>query len=61
MTEHEAATHHHELTGQKRESLAPPIPPAATGRLEDRQVINRMPHKTRTGTSRHDLPERHEP
>ncbi|CAL9343639.1 hypothetical protein SUDANB176_00322 [Streptomyces sp. enrichment culture] len=43
--------------------LAPLIPRAATGRprVEDRQVVNGMVYKIRTGISWRDLPERHGP
>ncbi|MFD5299396.1 IS5 family transposase [Streptomyces mutabilis] len=53
----------HELTDQERELLAPLIPRAATGRprVEDRQVINGMVYKIRTGISWRDLPERYGP
>ncbi|WP_435854792.1 IS5 family transposase [Streptomyces longwoodensis] len=51
----------HELTDQEWELLAPLIPRAATGRprVEDRQVINGMVYKIRTGISWRDLPERY--
>ncbi|WP_226487491.1 IS5 family transposase [Streptomyces parvulus] len=53
----------HELTDQEWELLAPLIPQAATGRprVEDRQVINGMVYKIRTGVSWRDLPERYGP
>ncbi|HZG05800.1 MAG TPA: IS5 family transposase [Streptomyces sp.] len=53
----------HELTDQEWELLAPLIPKAATGRprVEDRQVINGMVYKIRTGISWRDLPERYGP
>ncbi|MEU1597950.1 transposase [Streptomyces sp. NPDC005708] len=53
----------HELTDQEWELLAPLIPRAATGRprVSDRQVINGMVHKIRTGISWRDLPERYGP
>jgi len=43
--------------------LPPLIPQAATGRprVSDRQVINGMVYKIRTGISRRDLPERYGP
>ncbi|WP_143652583.1 transposase, partial [Streptomyces sp. 13-12-16] len=43
--------------------LAPLIPRAATGRprVSDRQVINGMVYKIRTGISWRDLPERYGP
>ncbi|WP_344328296.1 IS5 family transposase [Streptomyces macrosporus] len=52
-----------QLTDQEWELLAPLIPRAATGwpRVEDRQVVNGMVYKLRTGISRRDLPERHGP
>ncbi|MFI5819443.1 IS5 family transposase [Streptomyces rishiriensis] len=51
----------HELTDQEWELLAPLIPRAATGRprAEDRQVVNGMVYKIRTGISWRDLPERY--
>ncbi|WP_425583481.1 IS5 family transposase [Streptomyces paradoxus] len=53
----------HELTDQEWELLAPLIPRAATRRprVEDRQVINGMVYKIRTGISWRDLPERYGP
>ncbi|MFF4060804.1 IS5 family transposase [Streptomyces sp. NPDC001668] len=53
----------HELTDQEWELLAPLIPRAATGRprVEDRQVVNGMVYKIRTGVSWRDLPERYGP
>ncbi|WNE97110.1 IS5 family transposase [Streptomyces luomodiensis] len=53
----------HELTDQEWELLAPLIPRAATGRprVEDRQVVNGMVYKIRTGISWRDLPERYGP
>ncbi|WP_412080825.1 IS5 family transposase [Streptomyces sp. SCL15-4] len=53
----------HELTDQEWELLAPLIPRAATGRprVADRQVINGMVYKIRTGISWRDLPERYGP
>ncbi|WP_107486684.1 IS5 family transposase [Streptomyces sp. 13-12-16] len=53
----------HELTDQEWELLAPLIPRAATGRprVSDRQVINGMVYKIRTGISWRDLPERYGP
>ncbi|MGW3512596.1 transposase [Streptomyces sp. NPDC000994] len=46
-----AVTRRHELTDRKWEFLAPLIPRAATGRpcVTDRQVINGMVYKIRTG------------
>ncbi|MGW9594699.1 IS5 family transposase [Streptomyces chartreusis] len=56
-------TRRHELTDQEWELLAPLIPRAATGRprASDRQVINGMVYKIRTGISWRDLPERYSP
>ncbi|WP_436839921.1 IS5 family transposase [Streptomyces albogriseolus] len=53
----------HEFTDQEWELLAPLIPQAATGRprASDRQVINGMVYKIRTGISWRDLPERYGP
>ncbi|WNE93873.1 IS5 family transposase [Streptomyces luomodiensis] len=53
----------HELTDQEWELLAPLKPRAATGRprVEDRQVVNGMVYKIRTGISWRDLPERYGP
>lgn len=53
----------HELTDEEWELLAPLIPRAATGRprVDDRQVINGMVYKIRTGISWRDLPERYDP
>ncbi|MFJ1876892.1 IS5 family transposase [Streptomyces chartreusis] len=53
----------HELPDQEWELLAPLIPRAATGRprVSDRQVINGMVYKIRTGISWRDLPERYGP
>ncbi|OSZ55791.1 transposase [Streptomyces pharetrae CZA14] len=53
----------HELTDQEWELLAPLVPRAATGRprVEDRQLINGMVYKIRTGISWRDLPERYGP
>ncbi|MEU6557649.1 transposase [Streptomyces sp. NPDC046915] len=46
--------HRHEPTDQEWELLAPLIPRTATGRprVSDRQIINGMVYKIRTGTSR---------
>ncbi|WP_392757049.1 transposase [Streptomyces sp. LN590] len=51
----------HELTDQEWELLAPLIPLAVTGRprVDDRQVINGMVYKIRTGITWRDLPERY--
>ncbi|MGW0621417.1 IS5 family transposase [Streptomyces sp. NPDC002765] len=53
----------HELTDQEWDLLAPLIPRAVTGRprVSDRQVINGMVYKIRTGISWRDLPERYGP
>ncbi|MFD5721602.1 IS5 family transposase [Streptomyces sp. NPDC127036] len=53
----------HELTDVEWELLAPLIPRATTGRprVEDRQVVNGMVYKIRTGVSWRDLPERYGP
>nr|WP_256226727.1 IS5 family transposase [Streptomyces sp. PAN_FS17] len=53
----------HELTDQEWELLDPLIPRASTGRprVSDRQVINGMVYKIRTGISWRDLPERYGP
>ncbi|MGI5380733.1 IS5 family transposase [Streptomyces sp. CA-251387] len=53
----------HELTDQEWELLALLIPRATTGRprVSDRQVINGMVYKIRTGISWRDLPERYGP
>ncbi|MGI3200242.1 IS5 family transposase [Streptomyces sp. GLT-R25] len=61
--DHGAVIRRHELTDQEWELLAPLIPRAATGRprVEDRQIINGMVYKIRTGISWRDLPERYGP
>lgn len=53
----------HEHTDQEWELLAPLIPRAATGRrrVSDRQVINGMVYKIRTGLTWRDLAERYGP
>ena len=63
MVDHGVVVRRHELTDQEWELLAPLIPKAATGRprVEDRQVINGMVYKIRTGISWRDLPERYGP
>ncbi|WP_373295091.1 IS5 family transposase [Streptomyces fuscichromogenes] len=55
--------HRHELSDQEWELLAPLIPQAATGRprVSDRQIINGMVYRIRTGISWRDLPERFGP
>ncbi|MFF9119157.1 transposase [Streptomyces massasporeus] len=52
-----------ELTDQQWELLVPLIPRAATGRprVSDRQVVNGMVYKIRTGISWRDLPKRYWP
>ncbi|MEV5177579.1 transposase [Streptomyces flaveolus] len=61
--DHGAVIRRHELTDQKWELLTPLIPRAATGRprVSNRQVINGMVYKIRTGISWRDLPERYGP
>ncbi|MBB4902359.1 transposase [Streptomyces griseostramineus] len=51
--DHGVVVRRHEITDQDRELFAPLIPRAATGRprVEDRQVINGMVCKIRTGIS----------
>ncbi|MFI8194559.1 IS5 family transposase [Streptomyces sp. NPDC085946] len=63
MVDHGVVVRRHELTDQEWELLAPLIPRAATGRprVEDRQVVNGMVYKIRTGISWRDLPERYGP
>ncbi|GGT24445.1 transposase [Streptomyces kurssanovii] len=63
MVDHGGVIRRHELTDREWELLAPLIPPAATGRprVSDRQVINGMVYKIRTGISWRDLPERYGP
>ncbi|MFF3468041.1 transposase [Streptomyces sp. NPDC001984] len=63
MVDHGGVARRHELTDQEWELLVPLIPRAATGRpcVEDRQVINGMVCKIRTGISLRDLPERYGP
>jgi transposase len=63
MVDHGGVIRRHELTDPEWELLAPLIPRAVTGRprVEDRQVINGMDYKIRTGVSRRDLPERYGP
>ncbi|MGB9999695.1 transposase, partial [Streptomyces pseudogriseolus] len=63
MVDHGGVLRRHELTDQEWELLAPLIPRAATGRprVSDRQVINGMVYKIRTGISWRDLPERYGP
>ncbi|MEV0301412.1 transposase [Streptomyces prasinus] len=56
--DHDRVVRRHELTDQEWELLAPLIPRAATGRprVDDRQVVNGMVYKIRTGISWRDLP-----
>jgi len=63
VVDHGEVIRRHELTAQEWELLAPLIPRAATGRprVPDRQVINGMVYKIRTGISWRDLPERYGP
>ncbi|WP_371101686.1 transposase, partial [Streptomyces sp. PU_AKi4] len=63
IVDHGGVVRRHELTDQEWELLAPLIPRAATGRprVSDRQVINGMVYKIRTGISWRDLPERYGP
>ncbi|QOV33290.1 IS5 family transposase [Streptomyces ferrugineus] len=63
MVDHGGVVCRHELSDQEWELLAPLIPRAATGRprVEDRQVVNGMVYKIRTGISWRDLPERYGP
>ncbi|MFF5364451.1 transposase [Streptomyces scabiei] len=53
----------HELADGEWELLAPLIPRAATGRprVSDRQVVNALVYRIRTGISWRDLPERYGP
>ncbi|WP_371100934.1 transposase, partial [Streptomyces sp. PU_AKi4] len=53
IVDHGGVVRRHELTDQEWELLAPLIPRAATGRprVSDRQVINGMVYKIRTGIS----------
>ncbi|MFD7705384.1 IS5 family transposase [Streptomyces caelestis] len=53
----------HELSDQEWDLLAPLIPRAVTGRprVDDRQVINGMIYKIRTGLPWRDLPDRYGP
>ncbi|MEU6687621.1 IS5 family transposase [Streptomyces sp. NPDC046832] len=63
VVDHGVVVRRHELTDREWELLAPLIPRAATGRpgVEDRQVINGMVYKIRTGISWRDLRERYGP
>ncbi|QEV50505.1 transposase [Streptomyces platensis] len=63
LVEHGGVIRRHELTDREWELLAPLIPRAVTGRprVSDRQVINGMVYKIRTGISWRDLPERYGP
>ncbi|MEV2210948.1 transposase [Streptomyces sp. NPDC050997] len=53
MVDHCGVICRHELTDQEWELLAPLIPRAVTGRprVSDRQVVNGMVYKIRTGIS----------
>ncbi|MGW6521689.1 transposase [Streptomyces sp. NPDC054962] len=53
VVDHGGLIRRHELTDQEWELLAPLIPRAATGRprVSDRQIINGMVYKIRTGIS----------
>ncbi|WP_435853965.1 IS5 family transposase [Streptomyces misionensis] len=55
--------HRHELSDREWDLLAPLIPRAVTGRprVDDRQVINGMIYKIRTGLPWRDLPDRYGP
>ncbi|MFI1249526.1 IS5 family transposase [Streptomyces anulatus] len=59
--DHGVVIRRHELTDREWELLAPLIPRAVRGRprAEDRQIINGMVYKIRTGISWRDLPERY--
>jgi transposase len=61
--DHGGVARRHELTDREWELFAPLIPRAATGRprVSDRQVVNGMVYKIRTGISWRDLPERYGP
>ncbi|MFD5518727.1 IS5 family transposase [Streptomyces sp. NPDC127066] len=61
--DHGRVIRRHELTDLEWELLAPLIPRAARGRprVPDRQVINGVVYKIRTGVSWRDLPERYGP
>ncbi|WP_435887671.1 IS5 family transposase [Streptomyces antimycoticus] len=63
IVDHGWVIRRHELTDQEWGILAPLIPRAVTGRprVSDRQVINGMVYKIRTGISWRDLPERYGP
>ncbi|MFD9318568.1 transposase [Streptomyces sp. NPDC060053] len=58
IVDHGVVIRRHELTDREWEVLAPLILRAATGRprVEDRQVVNGMAYKIRTGISWRDLP-----
>ncbi len=61
MVDHGVVIRRHELADHEWELLAPLLPRAATGRprVSDRQVLNGMVYKIRTGISWRDLPERY--
>jgi transposase len=63
IVDHGGVIRRYELTDQERKLLAPLIPRAATSRpgVEDRQVVNGMVYKIRTGISWRDLQERYGP
>ncbi|WP_217245083.1 transposase [Streptomyces sp. AC602_WCS936] len=63
MVDHGGALRRHEPTDAEWKLLNPLVPRPATGRprVSDRQVINGMVYKTRTGISWRDLPERYGP
>ncbi|MYU24044.1 transposase [Streptomyces sp. SID8352] len=63
VVDHGTVIRRHELTDQEWTLLAPLIPRAATGPpcVSDRQVVNGMVYKIRTGISWRDLPERYGP
>ncbi|MFC8350049.1 transposase [Streptomyces sp. NPDC057280] len=63
MADHVQVIRRHELTDHQWELLAPLMHRAATGRprVSDRQGINAMVYKIRTGISWRALPERYGP
>jgi transposase len=60
VVDHGVVVRRHELADQEWELLDPlnPGPRRGIPRVEDRQVINGMVYKIRTGISWRDLPER---